>query len=73
MDRLEDRRQAQKRKMAALVRAMTKADAEAFLLKGHDYRRAWMIANLDGQWGQTIENHMSRLVGKKLGIFKGKL
>ena len=68
---LADRIAAQRRKMASLVRAMTDEEAKAFLERGHDYRRTWMVKNLDGQWGQTIEDAMKRLVGKKLGILKG--
>lgn len=67
---LTDRREAQKRKMAGLVRAMTDAEATALLTAGHDYRREFMVANLDGQWGQTIEGMLKRLVGKKLGLLR---
>jgi hypothetical protein len=66
------KRDAQRRKMAALVREMTKEEAEAFISKDHDYRREWMIAHLDGQWGQTIAGMMKRLVSAKLGLFRDR-
>lgn len=67
---LADRQNEQRRKMRALVRTMTDGEARDFIVKGHDYRRAWMIKHLDGQWGQTIEDMMKRMVGVKLGIVK---
>lgn len=62
------RRNAMLRKARRLVKAMPEAEARRLVVGGHDLIKPWMIANLDGCWGQMHEAMVTDMLGTKLGL-----